>query len=91
MVDPEALPTAPDENSTCPTYCFSGENINVGVTKQGGYLCYMRVSRDVGDPEKSVDNAFTIAREYLEKVGMGSMKDSYYEVANGICTHEFRL
>ena len=89
MVDPEALSDAPDENSKMPLYCFSGENINVGVTKQGGYLCYMRVSRDVGDPEKSVDNAFTIAREYLEKVGMGSMKDSYYEVANGICTMNF--
>ena len=65
MVDPEALSDAPDETQNA-LYCFSGENINVASPSQGGYLCYMRVSRDVGDPEKSVDNAFHIAREYLE-------------------------
>ncbi|MBC8570556.1 germination protein YpeB [Zongyangia hominis] len=89
MVEADTLTDASDENSHMPLYCFSGQNVEVGVTKQGGYLCYMRQSRPVGDPVKTVKEAFAAAHQYLNSVGLSGMKDSYYEIGGGICTMNF--
>lgn len=75
-----------DENSNMPSYVFGSEDISVAVTKQGGLVTYMTNSRDVQAPRISVEDARKKADEYLAALGIESMEDTYYEIANNICT-----
>ena len=88
-VNPSALTFEEMENSTMPSYCFGGDNINIGVTKNGGFVTYLINGRDIGDKTIDSKQAISIARKYLEGLGIESMRETYYEIANNICTINF--
>lgn len=77
------------ENSKMPLYCFVGNGIDVGVTKQGGYLAYMINARDVGESTIGAGDAVKKAKDYLKSLGIENMRETYYEIANNICTINF--
>ncbi len=78
-----------EENSNMASYCFSGENYDIGITKQGGYLAYLECAREIGDRALTNEQAVEKARAWLEGMGISSMKESYYESAGGVCTVNF--
>ena len=78
-----------DENGTMPSYGFKSGSVYMSVTKNGGYLCYMLNSRDVGEEKLSTGDAIKKAEEYLKKLGIDNMKESYYSVADGVCVINF--
>ncbi len=88
-VSPSALTFEEMENSTMPSYCFGGDNTNIGVTKNGGFVTYLINGRDIGDKTIDSKQAIRIARKYLEGLGIESMEETYYEIANNICTINF--
>lgn len=78
-----------EEASSMPSHTFHGEGVDIAVTKQGGIVTYFLNSRNVGEKTLSVPAARRKAREFLETMGADSMKETYYEVAGGICTVNF--
>ena len=78
-----------DEAGKMPSYCFTAENINVSVTKNAGLLSYVLKSRIVGDPTLTADQAIGKAREYLDALGIGPLTNTFYQIANNICTINF--
>ncbi len=70
-------------------YCFTVGDNRVGITKLGGKVCYILSSAYAGEVTISADSARERAAQYLEKLGYGGMKESYYSVYDGMCTVNF--
>ncbi|MDE6725263.1 MAG: germination protein YpeB, partial [Ruminiclostridium sp.] len=78
-----------EEGGKMPSYVFTDNNTTVSVTKQGGFLSYMLKFRTVGQPAITAGEARNKAEEYLEKLGIEDITDTYYEINNGVCTCNF--
>lgn len=88
-VKPSELRRDSDENSGVALFCFSKSGKSVGITKKGGYLCYITnpdYSQAVVISEKE---AVKRASEFLENIGYKNMKESYYSTYDGVCTINF--
>lgn len=72
-----------------PLYVFSNENIEVGVTVQGGVIAYMLNSRVVNSSRLSAQEAEQIAERYLHERGFGDMSSNYYEIYSNCCVLNF--
>lgn len=86
---PQELKEHADEESRMPCYNFGFGDIWISVTKNGGYLNYMLDSRSVGSASISNEAARASAMEYLSRIGLSSLKETYYETANNIMTINF--
>ncbi len=83
------LIAAEDEKSTIEAFVFYYENTTVAVTKKGGYLLYLLSEAFSGESQFKETDAIQTAKDFLEKFGYGSMKESYYFDSDGICTINF--
>lgn len=81
------------KNTSIEAYVFSsekdGEQLNVCVTRKGGYILYFIKNRDVKKPTLNKDMATAVASEYLRKHGYSNMQSSYYEITDNIATINF--
>ncbi len=77
------------ENSAIEQYCFSGDDAYIGISKKGGYLCYLIKSADVMQENLSSDDAVRIAKQYLQKIGFNDMVENYHATTEGQCTINF--
>lgn len=78
-----------DEISSIPLYCFSVGEKSVGITKSGGYLCYMTNPDYSSEATISEEEAADRAEKYLDSIGYDSMEKSYYSDYDGVCTVNF--
>lgn len=78
-----------EEAGKMPSYVFEGDGATVSVTKNGGYFCYMMKYRPVSQTAITVDNALKYAHNYMDKLGIDDMTDTYYEINNGVCIFNF--
>lgn len=88
-LSPDEIEFTQMENSKLPSYCFVGENVSVSVSKNGGYIIYMMKEAFPSKKEITVDKAIANAQAYLKNLGITSMKNSYYEIKNNVCTINF--
>lgn len=72
-----------------PSYRFIGEDINIQVTKAGGFAVYMRKNRNIGDAVLSFEQAIENAKKYLTRQGNNFLKETYYFTEGGICVINF--
>lgn len=70
-------------------YRFVDNNINITVSKSGGYVVYMRKNRVVGDSILSYDQALSKAEKFLEDMQITSLVDTYFYTDNGVCVINF--
>ena len=70
-------------------YRFVDNNVNVTVSKAGGYVVYMRKNRAVGDSLLSYEQALSKAEKFLEEMQITSLVDTYFYTDNGICVINF--
>lgn len=84
-----ALSDDGDETGQIQLYCFSSGDRSVGITKNGGKLCYMLCSGYAAENTISTQEAVERAKEYLDSIGYKSMTESYYSVYDGVCTVNF--
>lgn len=82
----ENLEDGNDENSKMPSYGFSGEGVDVSVTKKGGLISYMLKSRMVETTKLNPQDAQKKALDYMRSLGVKDMETSYYEISNNIIT-----
>ena len=88
-VKEENLIRQEDENGKIKAYVYYCDGVSVAVTKNGGYLLYLLSDTFAGEEKLNADDAIQKARQYLEKIGFSSIKDSYYSINDGICTVNF--
>ncbi len=88
-VDAAKLSDDTDEEGKMPSYCFNYENANISVTKRGNLISYMVNTRSVGDEKLSVQQAGVKAGEYLRKLGIENMVQSYYDTVGNTCVFNF--
>lgn len=79
------------ENADIPVYEFSiknqnDENINISISKKGGYVVYMNSNRDVNTEIISQEEANQKGQEFLTNKGFSNMKATYYLKQDGIVT-----
>ncbi len=91
-----ALSTSPanlkddtDENGRMPAYCFIYGDSNISMTKKGNLISYMVNARPVADAKLSIKEAGIKAGEYLKRLGIENMVQSYYDTANNICIFNY--
>ena len=84
------LPNQREEDSKLPSYVFYSDQYSVAVTKNGGFLCYMTGPKPENiEAVLTKEDALRSAQNYLASLGIPSMKETYYEVHNGIMTINF--
>lgn len=70
-------------------YRFFNDDLNIAVSKNGGYVVYMRKNRLVTDSLLNYSQAINKASKFLEQMQFYSMTDTYYYTDNGICVINF--
>ena len=79
------------QNTNIPAYNFSvkteqNENCAISVSKKGCYVVYSNCNRDIGEQVLSYEDANKKGQEFLEKVGIKNMQNTYYLNESGILT-----
>lgn len=79
------------ENATIPLYDFSvntndEKNINISISKKGGYVVAMNVNRDINAEAISEEEANQRGKDFLNSKGFENMKETYYLKQEGIVT-----
>lgn len=82
----EKLSFLGEENDASAAYCFQSDETTVAITKRGGYLLYMLSGKYVGETKLEYTDARRYASEFLNRNGFHNMRESYYTIADGICT-----
>lgn len=70
-------------------YRFTDSNVNVTVSKVGGYVVYMRKNRGVAENLLSYEQALSKAKKFLEKIQITNMVDTYFYTDEGVCVINF--
>ena len=78
-----------NENGKIPCYRFSSDAASISISKQGGYVVYMRKSRAVGDTRFSYEQALVKAKKFMSDNGFKNMIDTYYYSDEGVCVINF--
>lgn len=86
---PASLKEEKDTEDAVELYCFSKGDVSVGITKKGGFVCYILNPYTALEQTISEKEAIKRAAEYLRQLGYSFMTDSYYSVYDGVCTVNF--
>ena len=84
-----SLTDAGEESGKMPSYVFSDGKTTIAVTKAGGIFSYMLSGRAVGKQTITAEQAVDIAEDFLEKMGVHDIEDTYYEINGGVCIVNF--
>ena len=68
---------------------FKSENIDIAISKKGGYPVYLLKSRQIGEGRIDYSKAVLKAEEFLEKTGYKNMRETYFFTDNGVCVINF--
>ncbi|MBR6102475.1 MAG: germination protein YpeB [Ruminococcus sp.] len=87
-VDPAVLTSSSKEEGKMPSFLFSDSEGSAAcaVTEQGGYISYLLKSREVMTESLSDEEALRAGDAYLESLGIGNMRRTYYENINHVMT-----
>ena len=72
-----------------PSFRFLSEEGFAEVSKNGGYVVFMRKNRQIKNSELSYDQAIEKAKRYLEMLNILSMEYTYYYTNEGVCVINF--
>ncbi len=78
-----------DTAGTVPCYNFTDGEMSFSVTKQGGFIIYMRKFRQISEQTLTYEQAVDKAKEYLETHSEQRFISTYYFADEGVCTVNF--
>jgi germination protein YpeB len=85
----DALTPCGEEQGKMPSYCFtSGENY-ISITKNGGYVNYLRKTRDVEISKITTEEAIKIAEKYVSDIVKMPLVSTYYFTEENVCVINF--
>ena len=67
--DGKALKQEADIDSVISLYCFSKGDKSIGITKKGGFVCYLTGEDYAGEATISHSEAVKRGKEYLKEIG----------------------
>ncbi len=89
----QALSLCSQGEGVLPTWGFSaaadGEEVYIEVTRQGGRVLSLLRARPIGEAALSPAQGVDAARAFLDKLGFGDMRESYYIEQGGALTVNF--
>lgn len=89
-LDSVVLERTEDTKGKIPCYNFVGNGVTVSITQTGGYCSYMLDSAEVGQNHTlTYSQCIKKGEEYLNKLGLGTFKESYYTINEGVCVINF--
>lgn len=89
-LDVSALERVEDTKGKMPCYNFQGNGVTISITQKGGYCSYLLDSREVSQNHTlKFEDCKKKALEYLNKLNLGTFKESYYSINEGVCTINF--
>ncbi len=77
------------EDGKMESYIFDYQNGRIAITKKGGYVSYFRNDREIANNDINYEKAVGIALKYVNSLGLGNFKESYYFTDEGICVVNF--
>ena len=78
-----------DEAGKIESYRFVNDETTITVSKNGGYVVYMRKTSTSANAKLSYEDAVEKAKLFLEKNGYDNMTDTYYFTEDNVCTINF--
>ncbi len=75
--------------NTIPSYQFYTDTLSVAVTQQGGIVSFFNNNRTIEETKLQYDACIEKAKAYLDTLGLGTFKESYYSVFEGVCLINF--
>ncbi len=88
-IDVSSFKAEADTKGNVPCYNFTDGKLTFSVTKQGGFVIYMRKHREIKEHTITYDEAVQKAEEYLKNVKNTNFVKTYYFADEGICTVNF--
>ena len=88
-VDINIFQSVDETGGRIPCYSFSSGDMTVNITKQGGYVSFMKKFRAVGEYTLTYEAAVGIAEQYLKNGSGQNFVSTYYFAEEGICTVNF--
>lgn len=89
-VDQNKLSRGEDEISNIGLYCFKDKNLSIGITKKGGYVCYILKYRAIKKQMIDAGEAIENAKKYINNtLKISDIEQSYYEINNNCCVINF--
>lgn len=70
-------------------YRFVNDGLSITVSRNGGYVVYMRKNRAVENRLLSYEQMLSKAKNYLSNMQITGMTDTYYYTDNGVCVINF--
>lgn len=67
-------------------YNFDASEMSISITKQGGFVVYMRKYREIGEHKISYEEAVKTAVDYLNLNSDERFVSTYYFADEGVCT-----
>ncbi len=83
------LQFAEEQNGRIPVYRFEGNNLDITVSKSGGYVVYMRKENQPKNYKLNYQQALAKAKRFLDKNDMLNLKETYYFTDEGVCVINF--
>lgn len=76
-------------SGSIPAFRFSGKNVTVAVSKNGGHAVFMRKEGESGTTNLSYELAREKAKRYLEQINKTGFAETYYFSNEGVCVVNF--
>lgn len=78
-----------EDKGNIETYRFGSGNVDIAVSKMGGYVTYMRKNRQIENSILSYGQALAKAKRFLEKNSLNNFLETYYFIDEGVCVINF--
>lgn len=72
-----------------PSYNFTSDFCDIAVSKNGGYVVYMRKNNDGTTAKLTVNQAISRAKNFLNKNGFDKMQETYHFTQDNVCVINF--
>ncbi len=88
-IDVSDFHTEEDTQGNVACYNFTDGALSFSVTKQGGFVIFMRKHREIAEQTLTYEEAVEKAEEYLNDVKNTNFVTTYYFADEGVCTVNF--
>lgn len=85
----KTLKSTGNSEGKIPSYNFGSEYTNISVSKNGGYVVFMRKNIDGTTAKLTTNQAIAKAKTFLNHNGFDKMQDTYYFTKDNVCVINF--
>ncbi len=88
-IEKSKISVSGENNGNLETFNLTSNNIDISITKRGGYISSIINSRPVSNSLLGYKQASAKAKEFLSNHNINNISENYYVISNNICTINF--